>query len=234
MRCLISSLRDKPRHVSRALPCSSSRSWSSPSCCICTRGGTWSTSSWWCCWWLCSVRTEAEASRLGSGLTAGTVFGNQSSFLLPGYQKRPPVSSWGGQINTDQKFLIAASLIHEWASLTLIYASAASLTVISVKAVSGMITESIKGQLQFIYPIFYVMLVIMFASCGFQIKSVSFPLFTLLFIAQSPCVHPRLVTKLPNIILKKQWLRAPPASWWLHLLPPMASIAFSFAFLPSP
>lgn len=50
--------------------------------------------------------------------------------------------------------------------------AAASLTVISVKAVSGMITETIKGQLQFIYPIFYVMLVIMIASCAFQIKLV--------------------------------------------------------------
>lgn len=50
--------------------------------------------------------------------------------------------------------------------------AAASLTVISVKAVSGMITESIKGQLQLIYPIFYVMLVIMVASCAFQIKLV--------------------------------------------------------------
>lgn len=54
-----------------------------------------------------------------------------------------------------------------------------------------MITESIKGQLQFIYPIFYVMLVVMFASCGFQIKSVSFRLFTLLFIAQSPLCAPK-------------------------------------------
>ncbi|KAL6108691.1 nipal2 [Pungitius sinensis] len=52
----------------------------------------------------------------------------------------------------------------------LLVALLASLTVISVKAVSGMITESIKGQLQFIYPIFYVMLVIMIASCAFQIK----------------------------------------------------------------
>ncbi|KAM9851490.1 NIPA-like protein 2 [Aulostomus maculatus] len=52
----------------------------------------------------------------------------------------------------------------------LLVALLASLTVISVKAVSGMITESIKGQLQLIYPIFYVMLVIMVASCAFQIK----------------------------------------------------------------
>uniref|UniRef100_A0A665TP97 NIPA like domain containing 2 n=1 Tax=Echeneis naucrates TaxID=173247 RepID=A0A665TP97_ECHNA len=52
----------------------------------------------------------------------------------------------------------------------LLVALLASLTVISVKAVSGMITESIKGQLQLIYPIFYVMLVVMIASCAFQIK----------------------------------------------------------------
>ncbi|XP_037640497.1 NIPA-like protein 2 [Sebastes umbrosus] len=52
----------------------------------------------------------------------------------------------------------------------LLVALLASLTVISVKAVSGMITESIKGQLQLIYPIFYVMFAVMVASCAFQIK----------------------------------------------------------------
>ncbi|XP_049585831.1 NIPA-like protein 2 [Syngnathus scovelli] len=52
----------------------------------------------------------------------------------------------------------------------LLIALLASLTVISVKAVSGMITETIKGHLQLIYPIFYVMFVIMVASCAFQIK----------------------------------------------------------------
>ncbi|XP_060680504.1 NIPA-like protein 2 isoform X2 [Hemiscyllium ocellatum] len=46
----------------------------------------------------------------------------------------------------------------------------ASLTVISVKAVSGMVTSSIQGQLQFQYPIFYVMLVVMIASCIFQVQ----------------------------------------------------------------
>ncbi|MBN3308464.1 NPAL2 protein, partial [Amia calva] len=46
----------------------------------------------------------------------------------------------------------------------------ASVTVISVKAVSGMITESVKGSLQLTYPIFYVMVVVMVASCAFQIK----------------------------------------------------------------
>lgn len=35
-----------------------------------------------------------------------------------------------------------------------------------------MVTESVKGQLQLIYPIFYVMLVVMVASCAFQIKLV--------------------------------------------------------------
>ncbi|XP_063055643.1 NIPA-like protein 2 [Engraulis encrasicolus] len=55
--------------------------------------------------------------------------------------------------------------------IMLLVALLASLTVISVKAVSGMITESIQGNhLQFTYPIFYVMFIIMVASCGFQIK----------------------------------------------------------------
>lgn len=55
-------------------------------------------------------------------------------------------------------------------SVACVCSAAASLTVISVKAVSGMITESIKGHLQLIYPIFYIMLVVMIASCAFQIK----------------------------------------------------------------
>ncbi|EGW04064.1 NIPA-like protein 2 [Cricetulus griseus] len=46
----------------------------------------------------------------------------------------------------------------------------ASLTVISVKAVSGMITLSVTGKMQLTYAIFYVMLVIMIASCVFQVK----------------------------------------------------------------
>lgn len=46
----------------------------------------------------------------------------------------------------------------------------ASLTVISVKAVSGMITLSVTGKMQLTYAIFYIMLVIMIASCVFQVK----------------------------------------------------------------
>uniref|UniRef100_A0AAY4ACL7 NIPA like domain containing 2 n=1 Tax=Denticeps clupeoides TaxID=299321 RepID=A0AAY4ACL7_9TELE len=53
----------------------------------------------------------------------------------------------------------------------LLVALLASVTVISVKAVSGMITESILGNyLQLTYPIFYVMFAVMVASCAFQIK----------------------------------------------------------------
>nr|XP_039320701.1 NIPA-like protein 2 isoform X3 [Saimiri boliviensis boliviensis] len=46
----------------------------------------------------------------------------------------------------------------------------ASLTVISVKAVSGMITFSMTDKMQLTYPIFYIMFVIMIASCVFQVK----------------------------------------------------------------
>lgn len=42
--------------------------------------------------------------------------------------------------------------------------------MISVKAVSGMITLSVTGKMQLTYAIFYVMLVIMIASCVFQVK----------------------------------------------------------------
>ncbi|XP_066525590.1 NIPA-like protein 2 isoform X2 [Hoplias malabaricus] len=53
----------------------------------------------------------------------------------------------------------------------LLVALLASMTVISVKAVSGMLTETIRGShLQLTYPIFYIMFVIMVASCAFQIK----------------------------------------------------------------
>ncbi|XP_076850783.1 NIPA-like protein 2 [Brachyhypopomus gauderio] len=53
----------------------------------------------------------------------------------------------------------------------LLVALLASLTVISVKAVSGMLTETVRGShLQLTYPIFYIMFVVMVASCAFQIK----------------------------------------------------------------
>ncbi|XP_034822298.2 NIPA-like protein 2 isoform X2 [Pan paniscus] len=53
--------------------------------------------------------------------------------------------------------------------LTLV-AILASLTVISVKAVSGMITFSMMDKMQLTYPIFYIMFIIMIASCVFQVK----------------------------------------------------------------
>ncbi|XP_007532395.1 NIPA-like protein 2 isoform X1 [Erinaceus europaeus] len=46
----------------------------------------------------------------------------------------------------------------------------ASLTVISVKAVAGMITFSVTDKMQLTYPIFYIMFIIMIASCVFQVK----------------------------------------------------------------
>ncbi|XP_053322754.1 NIPA-like protein 2 isoform X2 [Spea bombifrons] len=54
--------------------------------------------------------------------------------------------------------------------LLLLVALLASMAVISVKAVSGMITETFKGKMQLTYPIFYVMFVVMVASCAFQVK----------------------------------------------------------------
>ncbi|XP_060756894.1 NIPA-like protein 2 isoform X2 [Neoarius graeffei] len=53
----------------------------------------------------------------------------------------------------------------------LLVALLASVTVITVKAVSGMITETIRGShLQLTYPIFYIMFIIMVVSCAYQIK----------------------------------------------------------------
>ncbi|XP_036731704.2 NIPA-like protein 2 isoform X2 [Manis pentadactyla] len=53
--------------------------------------------------------------------------------------------------------------------LTLV-ALLASLTVISGKAVSGMITFSVMDKMQLTYPIFYIMFIVMIASCVFQVK----------------------------------------------------------------
>uniref|UniRef100_A0A6I8NB59 NIPA like domain containing 2 n=1 Tax=Ornithorhynchus anatinus TaxID=9258 RepID=A0A6I8NB59_ORNAN len=54
--------------------------------------------------------------------------------------------------------------------LLMLVALLGSMTVISVKAVSGMIAFSVIKQIQLTYPIFYVMLIIMVASCVFQVK----------------------------------------------------------------
>ncbi|XP_038601565.1 NIPA-like protein 2 [Tachyglossus aculeatus] len=54
--------------------------------------------------------------------------------------------------------------------LLMLVALLGSMTVISVKAVSGMIAFSVMRQIQLTYPIFYVMLIIMVASCVFQVK----------------------------------------------------------------
>ncbi|XP_056378341.1 NIPA-like protein 2 isoform X2 [Hyla sarda] len=54
--------------------------------------------------------------------------------------------------------------------LLLLVAMLASVAVISVKAVAGMITMTFKGDMQLTYAIFYVMAVAMVASCVFQVK----------------------------------------------------------------
>lgn len=46
----------------------------------------------------------------------------------------------------------------------------ASVAVISVKAVAGMLAMTLKGEMQMTYAIFYVMAVLMIASCVFQVK----------------------------------------------------------------
>ncbi|XP_075069978.1 NIPA-like protein 2 isoform X2 [Mixophyes fleayi] len=54
--------------------------------------------------------------------------------------------------------------------LLLLVALLASVAVISVKAVAGMIAMTFKGYMQLTYAIFYVMAVVMVASCIFQVK----------------------------------------------------------------
>ena len=45
-----------------------------------------------------------------------------------------------------------------------------SVTVITVKAVSGMLVLTFEGTMQLTYPIFYVMFVCMVASVAFQAR----------------------------------------------------------------
>ncbi|XP_063780246.1 NIPA-like protein 2 isoform X1 [Pseudophryne corroboree] len=54
--------------------------------------------------------------------------------------------------------------------LLLLVALLASVAVISVKAVAGMIAMTLKGYMQLTSAIFYVMVVVMIASCIFQVK----------------------------------------------------------------
>ncbi|XP_062424536.1 NIPA-like protein 2 [Rhea pennata] len=54
--------------------------------------------------------------------------------------------------------------------LLMMVALLASLTVIAVKAVAGMITCSVKGKMQLTYPVFYIMCILMAATCAFQVK----------------------------------------------------------------
>ncbi|XP_075577945.1 NIPA-like protein 3 isoform X3 [Pelecanus crispus] len=52
--------------------------------------------------------------------------------------------------------------------ILLLVALLGSMTVVTVKAVAGMIVVSIQGNLQLDYPIFYIMLVCMIATATFQ------------------------------------------------------------------
>nr|DBA24092.1 TPA: hypothetical protein GDO54_011793 [Pyxicephalus adspersus] len=54
--------------------------------------------------------------------------------------------------------------------LLLLVALLASVAVISVKAVAGMLAMTLKGNMQLTHAIFYVMAVLMVASCVFQVK----------------------------------------------------------------
>ncbi|NXX38832.1 NPAL2 protein, partial [Tricholaema leucomelas] len=54
--------------------------------------------------------------------------------------------------------------------LLLMVALLASLAVIAAKAVASMVTLSVRGKMQLTYPVFYIMAVLMVASCAFQVK----------------------------------------------------------------
>ncbi|KAM4689587.1 NIPA-like protein 2 [Discoglossus pictus] len=67
-------------------------------------------------------------------------------------------------------FLYTKKGVNHIVVLLLLVALLASMTVISVKGVAGMVTMTLKGDMQLTYPIFYVMAVVMIASCVFQVK----------------------------------------------------------------
>ncbi|XP_027512858.1 NIPA-like protein 2 isoform X2 [Corapipo altera] len=54
--------------------------------------------------------------------------------------------------------------------LLMMVALLASMTVIAVKAVSSMITLSVKGKMQLTHSIFYIMVALMASSCAFQVN----------------------------------------------------------------
>ncbi|XP_076834321.1 NIPA-like protein 3 isoform X2 [Brachyhypopomus gauderio] len=56
--------------------------------------------------------------------------------------------------------------------ILLLVALLGSVTVITVKAVAGMLVLSVQGSLQFTYPIFYVMVVCMVATVVFQASNI--------------------------------------------------------------
>ncbi|XP_036292663.1 NIPA-like protein 2 isoform X1 [Pipistrellus kuhlii] len=93
--------------------------------------------------------------------------------------------------------------------LTLV-ALLASLTVISVKAVSGMITFSVTDKIQLTYPIFYIMLIIMIASCAFQVKFLNQATKLYSTVAVVPVNHILFTTSaiIAGIIFYKEFLGA--------------------------
>ncbi|KAG5285267.1 hypothetical protein AALO_G00001400 [Alosa alosa] len=66
-----------------------------------------------------------------------------------------------------------------------------SVTVITVKAVAGMMVLSIQGSMQLGYPIFYVMLVCMVATVNFQAR----------FLSQASCLYDSSLIASVNYIL---------------------------------
>ncbi|XP_078254168.1 NIPA-like protein 2 [Rhinoraja longicauda] len=106
------------------------------------------------------------------------------TFAINGQQEitaikiRNYIVSWQFLVYLTLEFLLFCGLLYlnkrkglnHIIILLLMSSLLASVTVIAVKAVAGMVTTSIEGQLQFKYPIFYVMVLVMIASCIFQVQ----------------------------------------------------------------
>uniref|UniRef100_A0AAY4AFD4 NIPA like domain containing 3 n=1 Tax=Denticeps clupeoides TaxID=299321 RepID=A0AAY4AFD4_9TELE len=75
--------------------------------------------------------------------------------------------------------------------IILLVALLGSVTVITAKAVSGMLVVSIQGSLQISYPIFYIMLVCMVATVIFQAT----------FLSQASCLYDSSLIACVNYIL---------------------------------
>ncbi|XP_061453048.1 NIPA-like protein 3 isoform X3 [Rhineura floridana] len=128
-----------------------------------------------------SVIGRYVLSFIGCGLTiVGTylliTFGPNSHETMTGENITKHLVSWPFLLYVLVEIIIFCLLLYFYKEkkanyivvILLLVALLGSMTVITVKAVAGMVVVSIRGNLQLGYPIFYIMVVCMVATAAFQ------------------------------------------------------------------